>query len=354
MAIVKRDVKREGWEQSDFPILCATCLGDNPYIRMTKNEFGQECKICARPFTVFRWKPGAKARFKKTEICQTCSKLKNVCQVCLLDLEFGLPVQVRDSTLGICDPVPVSDVNREWLAELNEKKLLSGLENDNIGKSAPNPILTKLARTAPYYKRNRAHVCSFFVAGKCTRGDDCPYRHEMPQDGDLAHQNIKDRYHGVNDPVAKKLLAKVDGFKKAPSPPEDKNITTLFVGNVIPPINEDEIRQAFYSYGEIRNIKMILTNKCSFITYTTREAAETAMETLFGRLSICGLPLYLLWAKPTQPAQIISVPPPPGLSPANIAPPPGLVIQNNFAIYPSMDPNRMGSRVETSSLQSNQ
>ena len=28
-------------------------------------------------------------RFKKTEICQTCSKLKNVCQTCLLDLEFG-------------------------------------------------------------------------------------------------------------------------------------------------------------------------------------------------------------------------------------------------------------------------
>lgn len=28
-------------------------------------------------------------RFKKTEVCQTCSKMKNVCQTCLLDLEFG-------------------------------------------------------------------------------------------------------------------------------------------------------------------------------------------------------------------------------------------------------------------------
>ena len=28
-------------------------------------------------------------RFKKTEVCQTCSKLKNVCQTCLLDLEYG-------------------------------------------------------------------------------------------------------------------------------------------------------------------------------------------------------------------------------------------------------------------------
>lgn len=54
-----------------------------------KERYGQECKICNRPFTVFRWCPGARMRFKKTEICQTCSKLKNVCQTCLLDLEFG-------------------------------------------------------------------------------------------------------------------------------------------------------------------------------------------------------------------------------------------------------------------------
>ena len=43
----------------------------------------------------FRWNPGAKARFKKTEVCQTCAKVKNVCQTCLLDLTYGLPVQVR-------------------------------------------------------------------------------------------------------------------------------------------------------------------------------------------------------------------------------------------------------------------
>lgn len=47
-------------------------------------------QICARPFTVFRWCPGVRMRFKKTEVCQTCSKLKNVCQTCLLDLEYGV------------------------------------------------------------------------------------------------------------------------------------------------------------------------------------------------------------------------------------------------------------------------
>ena len=66
---------RQNWEDSDFPILCPTCLGDNPYIRMMKDKFGKECSICERPFTTFRWCPGRGMRYKKTEICQTCAKV---------------------------------------------------------------------------------------------------------------------------------------------------------------------------------------------------------------------------------------------------------------------------------------
>ena len=88
-------------------------------------EYDKECKICARPFTVFRWRPGRDARYKKTEICQTCCKLKNVCQVCLLDLEYGLPVQVRDTALAINsnDAIPRSDVNREYFAEEHDRRV---------------------------------------------------------------------------------------------------------------------------------------------------------------------------------------------------------------------------------------
>ena len=54
-------------------------------------------------------------------------------------------------------------------------------------------LLTKLARTTPYYKRNRPHICSFWVKGECKRGEECPYRHDKPTDPDdpLADQNIK-------------------------------------------------------------------------------------------------------------------------------------------------------------------
>jgi len=66
----------------------------------------------------------------------------------------------------------------------------------SFGKARPNDTILKLQRTTPYYKRNRAHICSFFVRGECTRGAECPYRHEMPVTGELSQQNIKDRYYG--------------------------------------------------------------------------------------------------------------------------------------------------------------
>jgi pre-mRNA-splicing factor RBM22/SLT11 len=175
---------------------------------MLKENFGDECKICNRPFTVFRWCPGARMRYKRTEVCQVCAQLKNVCQTCLLDLEYGLPVQVRDHALKIKDDLPKSDVNKEYYIQNIGKELVAAGNTEpggSVGKAqAPSDLLLKLARTAPYYKRNRPHICSFWVKGECKRGEECPYRHEMPNDPSdpLSNQNIKDRYYGVNDPVA--------------------------------------------------------------------------------------------------------------------------------------------------------
>lgn len=98
--------------------------------RQTKQEYGRSCGTCARPFTVFRWKPGSDARYKTTVICQTCAKVKNVCQTCLLDLEFGLPTQVRDTALSVQRDAPTSDINREYYAQNMEEKVRSS----KIGK----------------------------------------------------------------------------------------------------------------------------------------------------------------------------------------------------------------------------
>lgn len=85
----KRDAKTAQAESSEFPILCETCLGPNPLVRMIRDKKGSACKICERPFTSFSWKPGPKARYKKTVLCQGCARQKHVCQTCVLDLTYG-------------------------------------------------------------------------------------------------------------------------------------------------------------------------------------------------------------------------------------------------------------------------
>lgn len=289
---------RQNWEDADFPVLCQTCLGDNPYIRMMKEKYGKECKICSRPFTVFRWCPGARMRFKKTEVCQTCSKLKNVCQTCLLDLEYGLPIQVRDTALKMKDDLPKSDVNKEYYIQNMEKELArSDPDAINSKLSEPNDLLMRLARTAPYYKRNRPHVCSFWVKGECRRGEECPYRHEKPTDPDdpLADQNIKDRYYGVNDPVADKLLRRAAAMPALP-PPDDKSITTLYIGN-LGNLTEQNIRDYFYQFGEIRSVSLVPKQQCAFVQYTTRAAAEAAAEKTFNKLILGGRRLTIKWGR---------------------------------------------------------
>lgn len=266
-----------------------------------KERYGKECKICTRPFTIFRWCPGARMRFKKTEVCQTCAKLKNVCQTCLLDLEYGLPIQVRDAALKIVDKIPESDVNKEFYIQKIEAELAKTDGTSaagTVGKSlAASEMLSKLARTQPYYKRNQPHICSFWVKGECKRGEECPYRHEKPNEPDdpLSEQNIKDRYYGRNDPVADKIMKRAAQLPTL-DPPEDKTITTLYVGNIEENVTEKDVRDNFYQYGEIRNITMVQRQQCAFVQFTKRTAAEMAAEKTFNKLVLGGQKLSIKWA----------------------------------------------------------
>lgn len=281
----------KNWEDSDIPILCQTCLGDNPYVRMIKERYGKECKVCSRPFTVFRWCPGLRMRFKKTEICPTCARLKNVCQTCVLDLDHGLPVQVLDSILkGDNNNVPQRETRSQ-----NVRDVFQGSAASHA--LAPTETLTKLSRMAPYYKRNRPRICSFWARGECKRGQECPYRHEKPHDPDdpLCEQNIKDRYYGRKDPVAEKLLQRV-GYLPKLEAPEDQNVCTLYVGNLTEKITEPELRNVFYQYGDIRSVTLVPRQSCAFVQYTKRSAAELAADRTFNKLMLKGRKISISWA----------------------------------------------------------
>ncbi|KAL4431000.1 hypothetical protein ABPG75_006256 [Micractinium tetrahymenae] len=347
-----QDPEQDGWERSDFPIVCSTCLGPNPFVRMQRIEYGGQCHISNRPYTVFRWRPGNDARYKKTIICQEVAKAKNVCQVCLLDLDYGLPVEVRDKALGMAqESLPESDPGKEYA--LNRMQVEGGLDRSAYDTAKPNEVLMRLRRTEPYYARNRARICSFFVRGECKRGAECPYRHEMPTGGPLSEQNIKDRYYGVNDPVAAKLLDRAAKMSKL-TPPEDQTICTLFVGGLTGDISEDDLRDQFYPFGELRSVKKVASRNCAFVTYATRAAAEKAADELANKLTVKGHRLKLLWGKPQQAPQ----PAAPGTGAAAAAaagrsagapgfpsymPMPAAPGASGANYYPSMDPNQAGS-----------
>ena len=59
--------------------------------------------------------------------------------------------------------MPDSKVNRDYY--INQKSLAIEAGELPYGKEK-NPILAKMARKNPYYERNRAKICSFFVKGR--------------------------------------------------------------------------------------------------------------------------------------------------------------------------------------------
>lgn len=220
-------------------------------------------------------------------------------------------------------------------------------------------------------------VTSVWVqSGECNRGEECPYRHEKPTDPDdpLSDQNIRDRYYGTNDPVADKLLRRANAMPTLTTP-EDKSITTLYIGNIGEFMTEQDLRDHFYQFGEIRSISIVPKQQCAFVQYTTRAAAEVAAEKSFNKLILLGRRLTVRWGKgqgQKKETTTESLPPVPGLpvlplvnnyfnlgggssasatatsssvassSVTSSAPdvlPPGL---GGGVYYPSMDPLRMG------------
>merc|ERR1712020_737547 len=88
-------------------------------------------------------------------------------------------------------------------------------------------------------------------------------------------------------------------------PPEDALITTLYVGGLEDlamatgegPITEQDIRNHFYQFGEIRSVSMVPKQACLFVQFTRRSSAEVAAQTSFNKLIIKGRKLTIRWGK---------------------------------------------------------
>ena len=84
-------------------MLCETCLGPNPYVRMTKLPYGYKlCKISNLPFQAFKWKAGPGGRYKETMVSFAVASERNICQTCLLDMKWR-GVRVSEDQVDILE-----------------------------------------------------------------------------------------------------------------------------------------------------------------------------------------------------------------------------------------------------------
>ncbi|TIA90187.1 hypothetical protein E3P99_01731 [Wallemia hederae] len=248
----KRDVNASGWEESEFPILCDECLGPNPFVRMQKRAFGKECKICVRPFTLFSWCPGAGTRYKKTEICNTCAKMKHCCQTCILDLTYKIPVHLRDAALGMQSKAPTENLNRQYFAQNQEDKLKgnSTMVDGGLGRAenAGKQILKDLAKTEPYYKPTKEQKSS-----------------------------SKPKHTDSQQHTASPLAAPAKAVKVDLKRPEDTDIVSLYCSQLPGNTTEDKLRAAFGESSEsIKSATIVPSSKVSFVNFVSRQAAEDA------------------------------------------------------------------------------
>lgn len=279
-------------------------------MRMTKDNFGADCKICLKPFTIFRWCPGKGMRFRRTEICQTCCKLKNTCQSCILDLQYGLPVQIRDGVLQIKDSCPQNDANREYFLASNAAKLarndvtlIDYEKTDPAAKAVLEQIAQNYASKKTAEERNSPLPCSFYAKGSCTRGSECPYKHILTTaKNSTSLKSYRDRYYGSDDPAANAILEKNpelintidrEGSAASVQKPSDRTIKSLFVMGIRDGLTADEVKEHFLA----ESVKVVADGAAAIVSFKTRLDAEESAEDNLGMVVIKGTRVKVSWAR---------------------------------------------------------
>lgn len=316
---IKQDLNRSGWESTDFPSVCESCLPENPYVKMLKEDYGAECKLCTRPFTIFSWAADrAHGRKKRTNICLTCARLKNCCQCCMLDLSFGLPIVVRDAALKMVAPGPQSEINREFFAQNHEKAIeegKGGVEEYEKTDEKARELLRKLAQSKPYFRKGRtldedgnptggessrsggSSTGGNVVVGAGLGGAGPIRTRDSRAAGAMGARPGGGRPGGPRK-GAFPSAAQLPPGPKDWQPPSDKNIMSLFVTGIEDDLPEFKIRDFFKTFGKIKSLVCSHMSHCAFINYETREAAERAADECKGRAVIAGCPLRVRWSQP--------------------------------------------------------
>lgn len=234
-------------------------------------------------------------------ICLTCARLKNCCQHCMLDLQYGLPITIRDAALKMVAPGPQSSINREYYAQEHEKEIEEGrgaVEAYEKSDEKAMELLKKLAQSKQYGRR----PVEDDGAGSSMKALPAPEALGGSAPGPMRTRDTRPRGEargGRPGPMSGRPAAR----PKPPSeedwlPPQDRAIKSLFVLGVEDDLPEYKLREFFAKFGTLQSVICSHRAHCAYINYVKRTDAEVAADACHGRAVVAGCPLKVTWGKP--------------------------------------------------------
>ncbi|KAG7664840.1 SLT11 [[Candida] subhashii] len=272
--------------------ICNRCLGPDKHLRMMKQDNGAECKQCTRPFTLYRWgNRSAANKLTKTTICITCARAKNCCQACLLDINYGIPTDIRDTALKLAGIEPMSMIkdsaNREVKAIMADKLEKSFGKQDERNKAAEE-------------EKDKARKILQKLAERLSGGDDSIPRIESSDPNNTGEASSS----SIN---VSKLTKKLP-FGNSLDPTTYPEITSFFIFGFSENLPQYIISKYCSEYGKLKSIIINHDCKCGFIVFEKREAAENFAKSIndnglnknkktAGLLVLEGIPMRICFGK---------------------------------------------------------
>ncbi|KAI9820299.1 MAG: Pre-mRNA-splicing factor slt11 [Pycnora praestabilis] len=233
----------------------------------------------------------------------------------MLDLSFGLPIVVRDAALKMVAPGPESSINREYYAQENEREIeegRGGVEEYEKTDEKARELLRRLANSEPYYKRqrrigpgeggdgsDRAPAADGEGQRRIATGPGPIRTHDSRRLGTPgARGGVRGGRGGGRGGRAFPSVAQLPPGPQDILPPQDHNITSLFVTGVEDDLPEHALRTFFTPFGTIRSLICSHRSHCAFVNFASRQGAEAAAEACQGKAVIQGCPLRIQWGRP--------------------------------------------------------
>lgn len=235
----------------DSLFICNPCLGNKDQVKMKRQPNGEECRFCTRPFATLRWSGDTTVgKMRKTVICDTCARARNCCQACSADIDFQIPLELRDAAIklaGLENPWSVENTskNREVRANIGNK--LEKTLREGEKKSADEKKEQILAILVKLAEKLGSHAPSN------------PSVHKERSSGNSKELTL--------------AIANLP-FGGTLSFPKDETATSFFVFGFSAEMPQYKLQEFFEQHGQVESVKIIHRARCGYVMYQNRALAE--------------------------------------------------------------------------------